>query len=371
MDVNKLRQLFPVTKNHIFLNNAAESPLNLLVKQKIDHYLNFTLNAPHNKPLTREAVRERLAQLLGGASDEYALVTSTGMGLGLVARGFKWNRGDNIILPSNEHWNNSFPWQALEEIGVELRFVHLDSSNRINPAQVQALTDENTKIIAIAAVSFNTGFRADLQTLGHIAHENGALLVVDGIQGVGVIPIDVETENIDVLCSAGFKWLLGVPGTGFMYINKKVQHLISPIMPGMFSANLHSSELEYLPDARRYETGSLAYSLFYGWSAGLDLLKEIGIKNIHERVLMLTDQIISGLQQRNISIVSPIEKTSERSAIIVFTLGNREANEAFYKKLIAHNIIVTLRHGLIRISPSFYNNEEEISSFLNCLPPTY
>lgn len=364
MDVNELRTLFPVTKKYIFLNNAAESPLNLLVRRNIDEYLDLCQNSPQLKPSIRTKIRAQLADLLGGQADEYALVNSTGMGISIVAAGYHWSAGDNVVVPSNEHWNNNFPWKALKEKGVEIRFVEPDADHRIDPADLKALIDQNTKIVAIAAVSFNTGFRSDLKKLAELAHAGGALFVVDGIQGAGVIPINVETDQIDILCCAGFKWLLGMPGTGFMYVNKTIQHLISPVLPGMFSAELYSAELDYSPDARRYESGSIAYSLYYGWTAGLELLKEIGIQPIYQRILGLTDKIISGLQDRNITIVTPVEHLAERSAIILFTMGSLDANEALFKRFLEKNIVVTLRDGLIRVSPSFFNTEAEIESFL-------
>lgn len=367
MDINALRKLFPVTEKYAFLNNAAESPLNLRFKSRLDEYLDEALHAPQNKPLVRQTVRNQLSSLLGGSPDEYALVTSTGMGISAIAAGYKWNKGDNVVVPSDEHWNNTFPWQALEQKGLDVRFVPVDDDNRINPEKLAALTDKNTKIVAAAAVRFNSGFRSDLKKLADIAHDKGALFMVDGIQASGVVPLNVETDSIDILCNAGFKWLLGMPGTGFLYVNKNVQDLITPILPGMFAADNFSKKLEYFPDARRYETGTIAYPLFYGWTAGLELLQEIGIENIYRRILILTDRIIAGLQDKNISIVTPIDNISERSAILMFTLGSEELNKNLYEKLLSQNIIVTLRGGLIRISPSFFNTEAEIDSFLNLL----
>lgn len=367
MDIDKLRQLFPVTEKYAFLNNAAESPLNLAVRNRLELYLDLACQSPHTKPLVRESVREKLSELLGGRPDEYALVTSTGMGISAVAAGYRWRPGDNVVVPLDEHWNNTFPWQALQQKGLEVRFVPVDEDSRINPEKLAALTDKNTKIVATAAVRFNSGFRSDLRKLADIAHDCGALFMVDGIQASGVVPINVETDAIDILCNAGFKWLLGMPGTGFLYVNRNVQDLIDPILPGMFAADNHSKELSYYQDARRYETGTIPYALFHGWTAGLELLQEIGIENIYQRMIMLTDRIISGLNAKRIKIMSPVEKISERSAILVFTLGSEELNKRFYDKLLSQNIVVTLRNGLIRVSPSFFNTEAEIDDFLNAL----
>ncbi|NLB23481.1 MAG: aminotransferase class V-fold PLP-dependent enzyme, partial [Clostridium sp.] len=170
MNINELRTLFPVTQNYVFLNNAAESPLNLRGRQAMDDYLDLCQTAPQSKPSVRSQIRSQLADLFGGQPDEYALVTSTGLGISMVAAGYQWAAGDNVVVPSNEHWNNSFPWQALIEKGVEVRFVQPDEDHRMNPAQVAALTDQNTKIVAVAAVSFNTGFRSDLKKLAAIVH---------------------------------------------------------------------------------------------------------------------------------------------------------------------------------------------------------
>ena len=367
MDVSRLRKLFPVTEKYIFLNNAGESPLNLNVSNKLNEYFNLALNEPQNKPSVREEVRVKLSELLGGEPDEYALVTSTGMGISTIAAGYNWSKGNNVVVPEDEHWNNTFPWQALEAKGVEVRFVPVDEDYRVNPEKVAELTDDNTKIVSVAAVRFNSGFRSDLKKLADIAHDKGALFIVDGIQGAGVVPMNVKTDHIDVLCCGGFKWLLGLPGTGFLYVNKKVQDLITPILPGMFAADNYSKKLEYYPDARRFETGSIPYSLFYGWTAGLELLKEIGVENIYNRIILLTDRIISGLKSKDIKLVTPVDKISERSAIIIFTMGSAEANKTLYNMLLKENIIVTLREGLIRVSPSFFNTEMEIDTFLNAL----
>ena len=367
MNTTQLRTLFPVTQRSAYLNNAAESPLNIKVRQRLEAYLTLASEAPHNKPAVRQPVRAALAGLFGGVCDDYALVTSTGVGIGLVAAGYDWKEGDNVVVPADEHWNNTFPWLALRRHGVEVRLVPVDEDQRIDPEMVEFMVDGNTRILATTAVRFNTGFRADLPLLSQIAHDQGALFVVDGIQGAGVFPIDVDEMGIDIHVCAGFKWLLGMPGTGFLYVSEAAREKIHPVLPGMSAAENNFRELIYHPDARRYETGTMAYALFHAWVAGLDLLKEVGVANIHTRVLELTDRIIAGLQSSNIEIVSPVEKTSERSAIIAFTMGSETANKTLQEKLTAKKIITALRDGRVRVSPNFFNTEEEIDNFLAVL----
>lgn len=351
----------------VFLNNAAESPLNLRVRRRLEDYLTLAGTAPQKKPPARDPVRATLSRLFGGAPSDYALVTSTGVGIGMAAAGYDWKPGDNVVVPMDEHWNNTFPWLALRDRGVDCRLVPVGEDQRVDPGAVATMVDENTRILATTAVRFDTGFRADLKRLASIAHEKDALFVVDGIQAAGACPIHVDEDGIDVLACAGFKWLLGMPGTGFLFANERARERIEPTLPGMYAAEHNTRELNYHSDARRYETGTLAYSLFHSWTAGLEILEDVGVAGIHRRVLELTDGIIAGLGTRGIEIVSPVEREGERSGILSFTLGSEEANRALLGKLQAQGIVVALREGRIRVSPNFFNNEEDVGRLLEQL----
>jgi selenocysteine lyase/cysteine desulfurase len=367
MDIQGLRESFPVTKQAVFLNNAAESPLNTRVRQRLEEYLTVASEEPQNKPSVRHAVRKQLAGLLGGTADQYALVTSTGVGIGIVAAGLNWRAGDNVVVPVDEHWNNTFPWLALQKQGVEVRLVPTESDSRIDPEQVAAMTDNRTRLVAAAAVRFNSGFRTDLKRLSTVAHACGALFLVDGTQAAGVVPMNVDDDGIDILACAGFKWLLGLPGTGFLYVRRSVQDVISPVLPGMFAAENHLRHLHYLPDARRYETGSIAYSLFHAWTAGLELLQEVGVEVIHRRAILLTDRLIMGLRAENKALLTPVDSIDERSAILLFSAGSAQDNLDLYERLKARRIIITLRGDVCRVSPSFFNTEDDIDLFLNAV----
>ncbi|MBI9010778.1 MAG: aminotransferase class V-fold PLP-dependent enzyme [Clostridiales bacterium] len=367
MNIEKLRSYFPVTQSYTFLNNAAESPMNLVYREALDQFYDIACDAPQNKPDIRWIVREKLSELLGGLPEDYALITSTGVGSGIVAAGFDFKAGDNVVIPENEHRNNLFPWLALKDKGVEIRFVPVAENGHINYEDINALVDENTRIVSIAAVRFNSGFRADLKKISSIAHAKGALLFVDAIQAAGVVPIHVEKMGIDIMSSAGFKWLLGIPGTGFLYVNEKARALIHPVIPGMFAAENSVRELKFFKDSRKYETGSIAYSLFYAWQEGLDLLHTIGIENIYRRVLELTDLLIEGLKDREIKIMSSIKNRNERSAILFCSLGDESVNIAFEEKLKENNIIIAVRDGKCRISPNFFNTKNEIDHFFEVL----
>ena len=367
MDITKIRTLFPVTKEAIYLNSASQSPLNTCVQNKLEAYLKTEITFEGKKGFNRDDIRIPLANLLGGSSEEYALTTSTGIGLGMIAQGIDFKKGDNIIIPEKEHWNNAFPWLHLEKKGVEIRFVKLNKDNSLNPKAIERLIDNKTRVVAVAAVRFNSGFRPNLGEISKIAHAENALFVVDAAQGAGMVPINVDKDGIDIMAGCGFKWLLGMHGTGFLYVSNRVVKMIQPVLPGMYAAHIKYDKLSYYEDARKFETGTLAYSLFTAWSAGLELLLSIGVHTIYEKALENTTLIINGLLKNNYNLITPIKNKEERSAIVHFYANSYEKTNELFSKLKAHKVLVTLQGENIRVSPNFFTTKEEIEVFLNLL----
>ena len=364
LNIEEIRSYFPVTKNQIYLNNAAQCPLNTFVEKRLLEYTDFAKKFPDKRPVSRIEVKKLLSGLLGGSPEDYALVSSTGIGLSTVANGYPWKPGDNVVLPEYEHWNNTYPWLNLKNRGVEVRLVPMTADYRITPEMIAKYVDKNTRIVSVAAVRFNNGYRTDLAKISKIAHAHQALFVVDGIQAAGVVPLNIEKDGIDILAGGCFKWLLGMHGTGYLYVKKELLNTIKPVMPGMFAAVDLPHELNYFPDSRQYETGTIAYALYYALTAGLDLLHKIGIPAIYERVLELTNLIIHGLQENKLSLLTPFNNKEERSAIVSFTTGSIDRNKQLLEQLASENISISMRSNYLRVSPSFYNTEAEMKELI-------
>lgn len=367
MNIEKIRSLFPVTKEAVYLNSASQCPLNTLVHDRLQVHLGTELNLVGKKPFDRNHTRVLLSRLLGGLPEEYALVTSTGIGLGIVAQGLDFKQGDNVVIAESEHWNNTFPWLQLQEKGVEIRFAKLSIDNSIDAEAFKTLVDNRTRVVSIAAVRYNSGFRPNLAAIGKIAHEKGALFVVDAAQAAGMIPMAVEQDQIDVMAGCGFKWLLGMHGTGYLYVSKRVINKINPVLPGMYAAVNRVDELCYFDDSRKFETGTIAYSLFNAWSAGLELLLDVGVENIYAAVLDHTELLIDGLREKGYELVTPTKNREERTAIVHFNAGSLEKTKRLYDKLTDNKILVTLQGSNVRVSPSFFTTNEEIQKFLDLL----
>jgi len=373
MDPTRFRAHFPVTERLLFLNHASETPMSTPIRQRITEYFDAAALDPDAAPFFQAITRvpALLSQLLGGSPDEYALMPNTATGINTVALGLDWKPGDNVVIPAEEYPAMSYPWLNLRRQGVEVRVVPLEKNLRVDPDRIASYVDDRTRVVAVSAVEYLSGFRNDLPRISQIAHARGALFVVDAIQAAGALPIHVDADGIDVLAAGGYKWLTGPVGTGFAYFSRSTWEQIRPVLPGAFSSVEGVADaagrFTLQPNAMRYMTGCLPFQLHWGWTAGLELLLEAGIENTAAQIRLLTDRLIAGLQVKGITIATPVGRKSERSGIISFTLGSAAANEALVKRLHEQQIIISYRGERCRVSPHFYNTEADIDRLLEAL----
>jgi len=231
--------------------------------------------------------------------------------------------------------------------------------------------DTRTRLLAISFVEFGTGYRNDLGALVELCRSHGVLLCVDGIQGLGALPFDVRRTPVDFLATHAAKWMLGPMGAGFLYIRRDLLPRIEPVMTGWRAVVDREDYYRYDSPLRasgeRFEAGSLNAVGLLGMEAAINLLLSVGLAQIEERILGLTDVLIAGLRARGARITSPIAHRGERSGIICFD-HPRLAAAQLAQQLEAAGVIVSLRGGAIRVSPHFYNTEADLERLLAVLP---
>jgi cysteine desulfurase/selenocysteine lyase len=236
---------------------------------------------------------------------------------------------------------------------------------------VAALMDKRTRLVAISFVEFATGFRNDLATLAEMCHARGVRFCVDGIQGVGALPLDVGEVPLDFLAVGGPKWLMGPIGTGFLFIRRQQIPTLDLAIAGWIGTTDTNEHFRYdLPwrnDARRFEEGSLNRIGAAGLNAALELLLSVGIESIEQRIMTLTDRLVEGLRQRGYQVITPVAHRQERSGIVSFQHKHHQSPQ-LERRLAQANVVVSRRGTFIRVSPHFYNNEEDIDRLLSALP---
>jgi selenocysteine lyase/cysteine desulfurase len=372
---DSIRALFPVTERAIYLNHAAVSapptPTIAAIKSQLaDVSENGSVN--FRKWLAvRESARQLIAGMLGSLPNQVAFMRNTSDALSTVANGLDWQTGDNLVTFRHEFPSNLYPWLRLRDaLGLEVRVCE-ERDGRVDVDELIRLIDARTRIVAISQVQYASGFRADLERIGRAARAYDALLVVDVIQALGVIPIDVEAELVDVAAGACHKWLLTPEGVGLLYLSARARQRIQPTLVGWTSVpnpdDYGNYEQGWNEGTLAWETGTGPAALIHGLEASLKLLNEVGISAIETHLEKLTDHLCEQLQYTAYEVVSS-RLTREKSQIVCIRNTTGLSSMDLYTHLRKRNIITAPRGDRLRISPHFYNTHEEIDELVKALP---
>ena len=371
----ELRSLFPITNRAVYLNHAAVSPLPIPTVEAIDSQLkdvrdNGSINF-RSWIAVKERARSLLAELLGAQSEQVAFMRNTSDSLSTVANGLDWCNGQNVVTFRREFPANIYPWLRLRDIfGVEVRMCE-ERDGRVDMEELENLVDENTRVIAISHVQYASGFRANLERLGRIARKRDALLVVDVIQSVGVLPLNVEAELVDVAAGASHKWLLGPEGIGYLYLSDRARERLQPTLVGWTSVpnpeDYNNFDQEWNTGTLAWETGTGPTALIHGLNASLELLKATGTERIAAYLETLTDCLCENLNSRNYRVVSSRDLGQKSQIVCIQHRGGASAMQ-LYSQLKSNNIITAPRGDGLRIAPHFYNSFDEIDELVSALP---
>jgi cysteine desulfurase / selenocysteine lyase len=364
------REELPITGRCAYLNHAGNGPLPRRSGARMAAVAEAVALSADRDWLDRmrevERVRKMAARMLGArAAHEVAFVENTSAGLSLVAEGFDWRPGDNVVGAVLEFPSNVYPWMGLAARGVEYRQVP-ERDGRIDPEEIVAALDGRTRMLALSWVQYASGFRSDLARLGAACRERDVLFVVDVIQGLGVLPLDVEAVGVDVAAAACHKWLLGPEGIGLLYVSDRVIDRVRPVRAGWRSMSnpyqWTEYDLDFAKGAKRFESGTLNVYGIHALGGSLEILREVGPATVEERVLALADRAARGLADLGFTLVSS-RLPGETSGIIAAT-HSRHDPKTLVKHLGERNVMVAARAGRFRISPHFYNTESEIDRCL-------
>jgi len=400
------REHFPITKECVYLDHAFVGPL---TQEAASAVLRVTEAHARGASKTFEAligecdrVREDFAEFIGASREEVAMVDTTSRGISTIACGLDWKSGDSVVIPEIEYLSNVYPWLNLEARGVEVRRVPCPEG-RVKVEDLMRACDSTTRIVSVSWVQFSNGYRVDISSLGEACRSRGIMLVVDANHALGAFEFDVSSLPIDALATQSFKWLCGPYNAGWLYVRHDLIERIRPFAVGPLSAIPAESFLDHgfalRTDAGRFETGVLNFSGIIGAGASLRYFRKVGMGMIEKRLAGLLEYLAEGLLSRGYHILSS-RKNPERSSILIFRhprpeivafqvakvpiQNNKKGNLNRAKgldrrgvdpwhgeclnRLAAAGIILSMREGALRISPHFYNTEEEIDRFLEALP---
>jgi cysteine desulfurase/selenocysteine lyase len=367
------RSQFAVTERFTYLNHAAVGVLPVRSRDALSTFIHEhagggvmgTYRYEGKMPL----YRERIAAFIGASGEEVAILRNTGDGANLIAQGLDWQPGDRVILTDNEFPSNAIPWLALRARGVEIDYI--DSARaRMTPDVLRAAMTDRTRVVAVSWVSFDDGYRHDLTALAEIAHERGALICVDAIQGLGAFALDVRAQEIDVLYSGGAKWMMALQGVGFTYVRAALLDRLSVGSPGWRSVadmwDFRNYDQPPAPNASRFEGGTPNFIGALSLERAVDLLEDAGVPAISAHVLDLTDHLVEGLLACGAN-VRTLRGPGVSSGIVTFTVPDVDA-VALGRAIQSDGVITTWRATGIRVAPHGYNTHDEIDHLLRLVP---
>ena len=361
-DVSAVRARFPIFERLVYINSCSQGALSDAVRQSYEDYLRDwdEKGAPWEYWVERtEAAREAFARLINAEPDEIAVTTSSSAGVAALASGLRFAARSKVVLTDIEFPTIGQIWHAQEARGARVKHVQ--------PDELETAVDDDTLIVSTTHVSYRTGEKVDPAEVARIAHEQGALVLLDAYQTVGSMPVDVKELDVDFLAAGVLKYLLGSAGLAFFYCRRELWERAWPTATGWFAdEDIFAMDIyDYSPSptARRFQSGTPPVPSIYAGIAGIELMQEIGIAETQEHVNALNERLLAGVDELGGTVTTPRE-VERRGALIC--IKSTDVN-TLVAALQARGIVTSERDGNLRVSAHAYNTAEDIDAVLDAL----
>jgi len=371
----EIRDLIPATANYAYLNSAAVGPLPTTAIAAVNDQLNDvsahgSINFPHWIEI-KENCRTLMSSMLGVEREHLAFDQNTSVGIASIAAGIDWRSGDNIVSFANEFPANFYGWRSVRnEYDVELRMCE-ERNGRLDTDEIISLMDSRTRVVAVSAIQFASGFAADLERIGKAVRAVDALFVIDTIQALGARSYDLPALYVDAACGASHKWLCGPEGVGYIYLSDRARERITPKAIGWISVpepwDFDDREQPLRPNALAWEAGTGPSALFYGLEASLKLLTNIGLDKIGSHIRDLSNELCERLRPLNYEMISSRVPDEATGIVCIKHLGGLTSNDVA-KTLYNAGVIVSPRGDRLRIATHFFNTSDDLDRLFDALP---
>ena len=379
IDVEAIRrEEFPITRRGVYLDNATFGPPPARHVRAVTAFLE-RMSAEGLDDLFAisdegvDAVRAKAAALLHSRPSNVFFVRSTSHGVGVVAEGLSWREGDEVILYELDHPAGVFPWLNLADRGVKVRFIKDRGRFGFDSDDVREMLSPRTRVVCVSLVNFAHGARADVEAIAGICRERGVWFVVDAVQALGALTVDASRLGADVVVAHGYKFLLSGFGLGIACCSDRALAELRVRQIGWKSVEnpfdldrMLAFDMRFPPSAKRFEPSFQPLPQVFGLGATLDLLHEAGVDAIEKRVRSLAGRLVAGLSEKGYEVVGP-QASETRSPIISVAVRSEDERERIQSGLRESKTSCAVRESRVRLSPHFYNTEDEIDLLLSCL----
>ena len=381
----KWRQLMPIAQDWSYFDHAAVGPLSAPASRAMHQFVDQAARLGDTVwpewAANIETLRRSTAELVGAQTSEICMVPNTTSGINLVAEGWPWQAGDNIVIPDHEFPSNLFPWMNQQSKGVELKVVPLRVVKTANGADehqvhiddLMSQVDTNTRMIALSWVGYASGYRIDLDSLVARANDQGVRVFLDAIQALGIYPLDVKKTPVDFLAADGHKWLLGPEGAGVAMIRREHQDKIRCLNVGWASVknsyNYAQPAFDLRDTAARFESGSANMAGIAALAANVEMFLKVreaqGDDAIAQRIIQQATRLHEMLAEIGVPSRLPTDQAN-RSGIVTFDVPGVEP-AAVRRSCLEQNVVLSCRGGGVRASVHAYNNDEDLHRLVDVI----
>ena len=369
-DLSAYREEFPVLARRTYLISASLGPLSRRSRRLAQEHLDLwqdlgpeELWLEHGLPRLEEC-RSLFALVIGADPDEVAIVPSVSAGIASFATCLDFDARPKVVLSEMDFPTNHYVWRAQQRMGAKLDVVSSPDKVRVEAEHVVDRIDEQTAVVNVNRVLFESSWIMDLEPIVAAAHERGAYALVDDFHGSGVLPLDVHRAGIDVLVSGVLKWLCGGQGMAFLYCRRDLVERFEPLVAGWFGTRdpfeFDRSALRLRPDARRFEAGTPTLPQAWTAAGGMSLILEARIDRVRERNAELSAYVIERASSLGLEVCSPLDPARRGGLVRVRLPGGREKAEATLHALFERDVVLDTRGDCLRISPHFFNDHSDV-----------
>jgi len=367
-DIETWRREFPILEHGVHLANCSQSPQSVRVRRAVQGYLDHWDDVGMDWERWMEDVDEskaEFAKLIHADPSEIAMLTSVSQATASIASSLDASGKRNKVVATEAAFPTViFVWKAHQRHGLDLELVPV-VDGEIDIAAYEKIIDERTLITSVPQVYYQNGFKQDIAAICEIAHRKGSLFYVDAYQCLGTEPVDVKSMDIDMLASGNLKYLLGLPGSAYLYVKKELIPYLKPSATGWFGQEnpfaFDISSFQYASDARRFDTGTPSVITAYAAKAGMEIINQVGVENIKTWVDELSAYTIQELQKRGLTTTSPVD-ISKKGPTTAISVPDPHGVESELKK---RGVVASARGPIIRFAPHFFVTHLDIDRALD------
>jgi selenocysteine lyase/cysteine desulfurase len=363
----EIRSRFPIFQRKIYLNSCSQGALSDAVQTGLEDYIAswHEQGSPWETWVDHyEAARAAFARFINASPDEVAIVTSASAGINSVASALNFKERNKVVMGEFEFPTMGHVWLAQRARGADVQFVSAEG-NRIPSVNYEKMIDRKTLMVPLTHVCFKNGFRSQVGAITQLAHQAGALVMLDDYQDCGTRPVDVKAMDLDFYVTGTLKYLLGPPGLAFMYVRKDLISTLVPTVTGWFAQTnpfaFDPQHIDLSPTARRFESGSPSVPNVYAAMPGFQLLQEIGMDNVAAHIRRLTQSLLNSAVDLGIRAKTPVD-----SAGPLVVLQSTDSN-LLVQKLAESDIVASNRHDGLRIAFHVYNTLDDVKAVMEVL----